>query len=251
MIKLSRSQLAALVDWFPPERPGYLVGPHVLNTGYGRAWVDRFPNPRALLAETAGNYQFYGAPGDLSPEELAPLLKGFIDCPPEFEPLLRVACPDVITWERVVYQLTDLLLVSTPIEVEIRRLVEADVPALACLSQESGWVTKTWGGASGTAASGTAWGAFVEGKLASVACPFFMGIQYEDLGAATEPPYRGWGLSAACTHVLCQDVLQRGKMVSWNTSTDNLASIRVAEKVGFHFVRSDRLFVAGVKLPEA
>ena len=249
MITLSSTQLATLADWFPPERPGYLVGPHVLNTSCGRAWVDRFPNPRALLAETAGNYQLYGAPDALSPQELAPLLKGFIDCPPAFEPLLRLACPDLSTWERVVYRLADLRLVPNPAGAQIRRLMEADAAALAGLGPESAWVTKTWGGANGAAASGNAWGAFVAGKLASVACTFFMGSQYEDLGVATEPAYRNLGLSAACTHALCQDVLGRGKLASWNTSTDNLASIHVAEKVGFQFARADRLSVTGVELP--
>jgi GNAT superfamily N-acetyltransferase len=251
MILVTRSQLASLAEWLPPEKPGYLVGPHVLNTGHGRAWVDRFPNPGAMLAETAGNYQLYGQPDSLSPEALPPLLKGFIDCPPAFEALLRLACPDLVTWERVVYQLVGLLPGSNPAGAVIRRLVAADAPALAGLSSESAWVTKTWGGAAGAAASGTAWGVFVEGALASVACPFFVGAQYEDLGVATEAPYRGRGLSAACTRALCQDVLRRGKLVSWNTSTDNPASIRLAEKVGFRFVRNDRLLVTGVKLPEA
>ncbi len=251
MIALPQSQFAALADWLPPEQPGYLVGPHVLNTGFGRAWADRFPDPRALLVVTAGNYQFYGAPDAFIPDELAPLLKGFIDYPPSFEPLLRAACPDGIFWERVVYQLADLRPVPKPAGVEIRRLVAADAPALGDLGLETAWVIKTWGEPIGAAASEAAWGAFAEGRLASVACTFFMGTHYEDLGVATEPAYRGRGLSAACTHALCQDVLRRGKRVSWNTSTDNPASIRVAEKVGFRFVRATRLFVVGIKLPEA
>ena len=249
MITLAPSQLEDFASWFTPEQPGYLVGSHVLNTGCGQAWADRFPKARALLAEVAGNYQFYGEDEAFTPQELAPLLKGFIDCPPEFEPLLRAACPDLVSWERVVYQLEDLHPIATPAGAEIRRLEETDAPALANLSPESAWVTKTWGGPSGAAKSATAWGAFVQGKLASVACPFFAGIQYEDLGVATEPAYRGQGFSAACTYALIQDVLGRGKRVSWNTSTDNIASIRVAEKLGFRFVRTDRLFVTGVEIP--
>ena len=250
MITLDPSQLKGFAGWFTPERPGYLVGSHVLNTGCGLAWADRSPNGRALLAEVAGNYQFYGDPQAFTPQELAPLLKGFIECPLEFEPLLQAACPDLVAWERVVYQLEDLRPISTPAGVEIRRLEETDALELAGLSPESNWVVKTLGGVSGATKSGMAWGAFVEGKLASIACPFFVGIQYEDLGVATEPPYRGRGLSTACTYALIQDVLQRGKRVSWNTSRDNLASIRVAEKLGFRFVRTDRLFVTGVEIPD-
>jgi RimJ/RimL family protein N-acetyltransferase len=149
-----------------------------------------------------------------------------------------------------VYQLEELRPISTPAGAEIRRLEEADAPALAGLSPESAWVTKTWGGPVGAAKSAGAWGAFVQGKLASIACPFFAGIQYEDLGVATESAYRGQGLSAACTYALIQEVLGRGKRVSWNTSTDNIASIRVAEKLGFRFVRTDRLYVTGVEIPK-
>jgi len=167
----------------------------------------------------------------------------------EFEPLVRAACPDLVAWERVVYQLEDLRPISTSAGAEIRRLEEADVPEMANLSPESDWVMKTWGGVSGAAKSGMAWGAFVAGKLASIACPFFVGLQYEDLGVATEPAYRGRGLSTACTYALIQGVLRRSKRVSWNTSPDNIASIRVAEKAGFRFVRTDRLFVTGVEIP--
>ena len=208
-----------------------------------------FPIRRALLAEVAGNYQFYGDPDAFTPEEIAPLLKGFIDCPSRFEPLLRAACPDLISWQRIVFQLENLRAISTPARTAIRRLENADASLLASLSPDTAWVIKTWGGADGAARSGKTWGAFVEGKLASVACPFFMGLEVEDLAVATELPYRSRGLSTACAHALIQDVLQRGKQVSWNTSTDNVASIRVAEKLGFRFARTDTLFVTGVEIP--
>lgn len=249
MITLAPAQLEAFAGWFTPERPGYLVGSHILTTGFGRAWTDRFPNSHALLAEVAGNYQFYGDPEAFTPEEITPLLKGFIDCPQEFEPLLRAACPDLVSWDRIVYRLEDLRPSSTPAGTEIRRLEKADAFLLASLSPETAWLTKTWGGASGAANSGKTWGAIVKGKLASVACPFFMGIQYEDLGVATELSYRGRGLSTACVYALIQDVLQRGKQVSWNTSTDNVASVHVAEKLGFRFARTGRLLVTGVEIP--
>ena len=148
------------------------------------------------------------------------------------------------------YELDGLRTIPTPIGVKIRKLQAVDAPALAGLSKESAWVTKTWGGAAGLADSGKAWGAFVQGNLVSVACTFFLGIQYEDLGIVTEPAYRGHGLSTACTAALVQDVLRQGKRVSWNTSTSNAASMRVAKKVGLRFSRYDQLFVTGVEIPE-
>jgi RimJ/RimL family protein N-acetyltransferase len=45
-----------LRDWFVPDRPGPLVGLHVLQTGHGACFADRCPHPRAVLTDIAGNY---------------------------------------------------------------------------------------------------------------------------------------------------------------------------------------------------
>lgn len=47
-----------------------------------------------------------------------------------------------------------------PWMITLRRLTGADVHHLANLSDESFWISKTWGGPAGLAASGYAWGAF-------------------------------------------------------------------------------------------
>ena len=65
---------------------------------------------------------------------------------------------------------------------------------LAGLGPETrSWIAATWGGPGGLAASGTGWGAFQGRRLVAVACPFFVGAGYEDLGVATEPGFRGSG----------------------------------------------------------
>jgi predicted GNAT family acetyltransferase len=118
------------------------------------------------------------------------------------------------------------------------------------LSPQSFWIAKTWGGPAGLAASGAAWGAFVDGRLVSVACTFFMGERYEEIGVVTEPEHRGQGLSVACTRALCLAIFARGRRPSWTTSPDNTASVRVAEKLGFRLDRHDWLYVAGIPVPE-
>jgi hypothetical protein len=60
MHRLSPEALATLQLWFQPEQPGQLVGPHVITTGKGAAWVGHWPEPRALLVESAGNYTLVG-----------------------------------------------------------------------------------------------------------------------------------------------------------------------------------------------
>jgi predicted GNAT family acetyltransferase len=96
-----------------------------------------------------------------------------------------------------------------------------------------------------------AWGAWTNGRLASVACTFFVGYQYEEIGVVTEPEDRGRGLSVACAGALCQYIRARGRTPSWTTSPDNTASIRVAQKLGFVHDRDDYLYVAGMLIPDA
>ncbi len=253
MIALSTEQAATLADWFQPERPGPLVGAHMLLTGHGRAWADRWPDPCALLVDVAGNYSLAGDASLLRPADLPPL-SGFVEAPAPFVPLLRTACDDLIDWERVIYALPASAALDGALDQmrgvgSIRRLGPADAASLAGLGQEADWISNTWGGAAGLAASGHAWGAFVAGRLASVAMTFFLGRQYEDIGVATEPEFRNRGLSGACTAALCRDIRARGHTPSWSTSTDNPASQRVAEKLGFGLHRRDWLYVTGMELP--
>jgi RimJ/RimL family protein N-acetyltransferase len=173
-----------------------------------------------------------------------------IEAPPSFIPLLQAAFPDLRLWPRVVYSLPGVLHFVLPDNYEVRRLMAIDTPYLQSLSSASSWIAKTWGGAAGLAASGLAWGAFDHGQIVAVACTFFLGKQYEEIGVTTEPEYRGYGLSVSCAGALCQDIRARGRVPSWTTSPDNLASIRVAQKVGFTHQRDDCLYVTGMPIPE-
>lgn len=246
MIELAAAQRETLRAWFKPERPGPLIGLHLLNTQHGRFFVDGWPGPRAVLAEAADNFALRGDPHRLALDELQGVVRGFVEAEAAWLPRLRAIDPDLIEWPRVVYALDAPRRVRRPRRAQVRLLKVSDTAALAGLSPETAWVCKTWGGAAGMAASGRAWGAWRDGRLASVACVFFQGDEYEDLGVATEPADRGLGLSTACAARLCVDILRRGRRPSWNTSLDNPASQRVAEKLGFQRVREDCLYVVAM-----
>jgi RimJ/RimL family protein N-acetyltransferase len=248
LIPLTPAQLGTMERWLAPERPGPLVAQHVARTGYGSCLADRWPDPRALIVETGGNYTLAGNPAVLDPADLADRVTGFVEAPPAFLPLLRRAVDDVVEWPRVVFALTGPPRVSFG-QREVRRLEPGDADHLSRLSDELSWIAKTWGGPTGLSASGTAWGAFVAARLVAVACPFFVGGKYEDLGVVTEPEFRGLGLSSACAAGVCADVLRRGRTPSWTTSPDNAASLRVAAKLGFVLQRRDRLFAVRVPIP--
>jgi hypothetical protein len=251
LVPLTRAQLATLRHWFLPERPGPLVAQHVLGTGNGTCLADRWPDPRALVVQTGGNYTLAGDPGVLDPGDLRGRVAGFVEAPAPFVPLLLAAFGEVAEWPRVI-----LTLEGPPGPVPapgaghlVRRLGAADADALAALGPETAWIANTWGGPAGLAASGMGWGAFGGERLVAVACPFFVGAAYEDLGVATEPASRGLGLSPACAGEVVGDVRRRGRVPTWTTSPDNAASLRVAAKLGFVPRRRDRLLVVEVPVP--
>ncbi|MEZ4735019.1 MAG: GNAT family N-acetyltransferase [Caldilineaceae bacterium] len=250
MIQLTSQQLVTLRDWFLPDRPGPLIGLHLLNTGHGTAWADRWPEPRAIYVETAQNGSLIGEPTALAPEMIREVVVGFVEAPTVFVPLLQETFPDLAVWDRVIYRLPTAPIYRQPAGFTLRRLTSADAHHLANLSEESAWISKTWGGPAGLAASGYAWGAFAGDQLAAVANVFFVGDSYEEIGIATEPAFRGQGLSTACSGAICDDIWKRGHLPSWTTSPDNIASKRVAEKLGFQWVRDDVLYVVGLAIPE-
>lgn len=250
MIRLTPDQAITLRPWFLPERPGPLVGSHVLRTGHGACWVDRWPAPRVVLAETVDNYTLLGDAHALTANDLRPHIKGFVEAAEAFAPLLKAAFPDLRLWPRVILAQPARPKPSATSDVPVRRLTADDASLLAALSPESAWISKTWGGPRGLAESGFAWGALVAGQLASVACTFFLGETYEEIGVVTEPAFRGSGLSTACAGALCQDIRARGHQPSWTTSPDNVPSVRVAEKLGFQVQREDVLYVVGIEIPK-
>jgi GNAT superfamily N-acetyltransferase len=242
-----------LSDWQEREQPGYdtVVG-HVLATGHGRFWVDREARPRAVLAETGGNYLLVGDPDAVGPAALRPLITGFVATPARFVPLLQATFEHVSRWERVVYAMLQATSDSPPVagHGSVRRLTSADAAAIGALHPDAAWIGKTWGGPAGLAASGHGWGAYHDGDLAAVACTFFVGARYHELGVVTDPDHRGRGLATACAWHAMQHAVSVGRLPSWSTTPDNGASRRIAEKLGFPLVRHDALYAIGIQPPE-
>jgi predicted GNAT family acetyltransferase len=190
-----------------------------------------------------------GDPNAFQPADLKGRIAGFVEVPDPFVPLIKATFPDLTFWDRVIFQLDTQPRFTSPARIHIRRLTAVDAYHLWGLSPEISWISKTWSGPIGLAASGFAWGAFVDGQLVSVACSFFLGIQFEEIGVVTEPAFRGRGLSVACAGALCKDIQDRGRQPSWSTSPDNTGSVRVAEKLGFTLQRRDHLYLIGVRNP--
>ena len=233
--------------WFTPERPGPMLFEHIARTGHGQCRVDRWPGPRAVLAELPGNYALRGDPAALSPGDLAEVA-GFVEAPPEWVPALLAEDPATAPWDRVIAVLPDSA-VPPPPAAEVRLLTTADAAAFAGLSAESTWICETWGDAAGLLAAGVARGVLVDGRAASVAVPFYVGADHEDIGVVTDPAYRGRGLSTACAGALVADIRGRGRVPTWTTSPDNARSLAVAAHLGFAHVRDDLLHAVRTAIP--
>lgn len=236
----------AVADWFTPEEPGPVIHAHITASGVGRCRVDRWPNPRTVLAELPDNVSCRGEP------VAVPDLAGFVQAPPEWLPALRRVDPGTTIWPRVIAQLPAEVEVPAPSsDLELRRLGSTDAAAVAELDPAIAWIGKSWGGPAGLAASGLAWAAFDDGRIVSVACPFFVGTRYEDIGVVTDPRFRRRGLSTSCAAALVADIRARGRVPTWTTSPDNVGSLGVAAALGFRRVREDVLYAVRTPIPTA
>jgi len=231
---------ASVAALFAPERPGPLIHQHAAASGVGRCRADRPVDPRTAVADVAGNIACRGEPAAV------PDLRGLVEAPPGWVPALREVA-EVLVWARIIAVLPDG---AEPVSRHpVRRLTSSDVADLEGLDRSIDWISVTWGGHAGLAASGRAWGAFDDNRLVSVATSFFVGAAHEDIGVVTEPGHRGRGLSTSCAAAVVADIRARGHRPTWTTSPDNTGSRAVAGRLGFVHERDDVLYAVGVPIP--
>jgi hypothetical protein len=239
-----------LRGWLDDEPPGPdAIAGHVLSTGNGRCWVDDPGRPRAVLVETGGNYLLGGDPAAVDSVALRPLVTGVVAAPQRFEPLLDNAFERVLRWDRVVYGGPPRDRPQPTASARARPLTSADAEAVGAMHPDSLWIAKTWGGPAGLAGSGLAWGSFAGTRLVAIACTFFLGARHHELGVVTDPDHQGAGRATACARGLCDRIWAAGERASWSTSVDNVASRRLAVRLGFEFDRSDLLYAVGMEPP--
>ena len=113
---MTREELSALIsESFHVPREGNIVKGRILEI-----------RPQVVLVETAGNYTLLGDPQAITPADLQPHLKGFVDTTEAFAPLLKLAYPEVKPWQRVVFVQPDH---SEPVaagDYSLRRLAPSD-----------------------------------------------------------------------------------------------------------------------------
>ncbi len=250
MIEVRPEDREALRSLFLPDRPGPLAGLHACQTGLGQVYADRLPDPRCAIVAIGDDVQLAGDAAALNADDLTALgfESGMVDAAPDFVPILESAFPGVWRWPRVISLLAGAS-VDPPAGANVRRLGWDDARAIASLDAGLAWISNPWEGPTGLAGSGFAFGAFVDGKLVSVAAPFHMGERFEDIGVVTEEAYRRRGLSAGCVSLVIEDIGLRGRLASWSTTPDNAGSLAVAERFGAQKDRDDVLYIIGRDAP--
>ncbi|MEV5240397.1 GNAT family N-acetyltransferase [Streptomyces cinnamoneus] len=226
--------------WFPAGRPGVGALPeHAARTGLGTWWTDHPPRPRAAAVACAGQAVLAGNPSATLPGDLAHLAHCHVVAPDRFLPLLGGTFERIVPWERMIWAYDDPAPAVRPAPgLVVRPLTPADAPAVRALGPDLAWITASWGGPAGLAASGHGWGAFRDERLLSLGCTLFAGSRYEDVAVATLPAERGRGLASACVRALCADITARGRIPSWSCSRDNHPSRHLAGKSGFRLVHA-------------
>ncbi|MFD4370921.1 GNAT family N-acetyltransferase [Streptomyces sp. NPDC058486] len=235
MIPHPSHQPPASARAFPAGAPGTAaLAEHVLATGHGQWWTDRSDRPRVVAVSCGDHALLAGDPTAVTPAELAPLARHYIDTPARFLPSLGAAFEQLVPWERMLYvHREEAAAPRVPRGVTVRRLVPGDAPALAALDPSMAWIHGTWDGSAALAASGVAWGAFRRDRVLAVACTRFLGSRYEDVACATAPEERRRHLALACVTGLTADIAARGHRASWTCSRHNRASRLLAWTAGF------------------
>lgn len=118
-----------------------------------------------------------------------------------------------------------------PAHAEVRRLEEADRPALDALRAALTPVEWEHGG-SGLDA-GPVFGVFADGALAAVSGWEPCGTRIAHLAVATHPAHRGRGLGAAAVAHAAAAALEAGLVPQYRALASNTPSLRIAARLGF------------------
>lgn len=127
----------------------------------------------------------------------------------------------------------------------VRRLTAADVPLMEAATEALNMGDWRFGSAAALIADGLAAGAVIDGELVAAGFTAARGRRYVDVGIVTREEWRKRGLSTAAAALVCADIQAAGQTPVWGTSIDNIASRKVAAKLGFREV-SRRVYVCKV-----
>ena len=81
--------------------------------------------------------------------------------------------------------------------------------------------------------NGIAAGAMVDNQLVALAHTNAVTAKFGDIGVATDAAWRGKGFASASACIVASRIQELGRTPVWSAGEDNVASLRVAAKLGF------------------
>ena len=113
----------------------------------------------------------------------------------------------------------------------VRLLTPEDVPRLTKAPTEvqgNGYKTHA-----AMLTDGIAAGAVVNNNIVAIAHTYAENNLHTDIGVSTIETWRGKGFATAAAALVAQEIQARGKVPVWSCGEDNIASRRIAHKLGF------------------
>lgn len=151
----------------------------------------------------------------------------------EIAPELSALMPENRLYQDSYYQLDGPINPYSLPNIEIRLLTEADLELVK--HSEPHYQPHTFGSIEASLKYGINAGAIIDGRLIAIA-DSFLAEKYGEIGVYTHEDWRKQGFSTACTALVADAMQKRGLIPVWSTGEDNIASQRVALKLGFHEV---------------
>jgi len=230
----------ALIEWLG-DSPGTVQSIHRLRRGLGRGLVaGPADQPRVALVASLLSPKENAAFGD-DPELVWSLLRGV-------DGWVAVHVPVALAGQlaRVIERETGRG--TTPMEEiyflpgkqaaavsdpPVRRLTAADVPMMEAATEALGMEGWRFGSAAALIRESVAAGAVVDGELVAVGFAGYASDRHAEVGIVTREDHRNRGLSTAAAALVFAELVRSGKTPVWSTSEENVASQRVAAKLGF------------------
>jgi RimJ/RimL family protein N-acetyltransferase len=120
---------------------------------------------------------------------------------------------------------------ATYVEPAVRLLTLADLPLLASARPE--FRASLWGGPEALLREGIVACAIVSGQIVATALVTAASGTYADIGVYTHEDYRRRGFATAAASLVARRVQQAGLTPVWSAGGHNLASLRIAQKLGY------------------
>ena len=117
-------------------------------------------------------------------------------------------------------------------EPEVRELTQADVG----LPQADGVDGASFRGALALGDHGAVAGAVVDGQIVGTAHTAAVTGAYAEIGVAVDEAWRRRGFATASASIVARRMRETGRTPVWSCGEDNMASLRVARKLGFEEV---------------